>query len=190
MRRTGQRGSDEGGFTLIELLAVIGILAIIAFPLTEAFIQGLKTTDANANDMANSSAVQALQSFFTGDVQSARLASRVDTAPVCASSAPAGEVFLNLTWTDQKKPRDVSYSLAADASPVAGQRELIRWSCTDGGTPDKRMLGRFTYPEGGPAPVRAECNPACQDTPAAFDSVTLKVLTPTEVDLTVRRRTS
>ena len=191
------RRPDEAGFTLVELLAVIAILGVISFPLSQAFIVGLRTTDDNANNMARSVGVQALQSFFTPDAQSAALASQADPEPRCAAAAAPADVFLHLSWTDQATARDVSYSLAADSPVVEGQRELIRWSCTAGGPAQKRMLGRFTFDPAGQLPVRALCllTPAttlvpCPAAPTAFEAVTLKVLTPTEVDLTVRGRTT
>jgi len=189
--------SDEGGFTLVELLVVVGILAIISFPLTEAFIVGLKTTDDNANNMARSVGVQALSSFFTGDAQSAELVSSVDPLPMRCAATEA-KVFLHLSWTDQDQTRDVSYSLESDGADDR-QREVIRWSCTAGGTADRRILGLFT---GGPLPVQAtwECPPppnpppdppppVCPEKPTPFEAITLKIQTPEDVNLTVRRRT-
>ena len=192
MRPTALRRRDEAGFTLVELLAVIGILAVIAFPLTEAFVVGLKTTDANADNMSRAVAVQALQSFFTGDAQSAKLVST--TAPTCAPTAPGAEVFLHLSWTDGASSRDVTYFLQADSPAVAGEGELVRWSGTAGGTRDERMLGRLVFDPAGPSPVVVVCEPtSCPITldrtvPSTVTTLTLRILTPTPVDLTVVRR--
>lgn len=197
-------GADEAGFTLIELLAVISILGIISFALTEAVILGLKTTDATANDSFRSAGVQALQSFFTSDAQSATLVSTADPAPQCAPAAATPRVFLHLSWNDQGKARDVSYSLEDDIPAVAGQSEVVRWSCSGDGAPDKRMLGRLNY-DSAVAPELAQCRPvACQAMPSRFDTITLKVPTdrpeevtnpsgpvpPAAVEMTVRRRTT
>lgn len=176
----------EGGFTLVELLAVVTILGLISFALTEAFIVGLRTTDANTDNLSRSVAVQALQSYFTGDAQSAKLVSTVDPAPVCA---PSPGVFLHLSWTDAGATRDVSYSLDADPTPVAGERELVRWSCTAGGAPDKHMLGRLTFDPSGPQPVQALCDDAaCPAAPGTPDVIALRILTPIALDLAVQRR--
>lgn len=188
MSRGGQaQRPNEAGFTLVELLAVVTILGLISFALTEAFIVGLKTTDANADNISRSVAVQALQSYFTGDAQSAKLVSTVDPAPTCSTSPG---VFLHLSWTDpQGSARDVSYSLDADPTPVAGQRELVRWSCTANGAPDKRMLGRLAFAPSGPQPVQALCDgSSCPVAPGAPDVVALRILTPVSLDLSVQRR--
>lgn len=202
-----RRRGGESGFSLVELIVVISILGIIGVVLTEATIIGFRTTDAVANDLSRSVAVQALQSVFTGDVQSARLVSSEDPAPACATTPG---VFLHLSWADQGLARDVSYSLEADAgtnSPaVTGQGDLVRWSCTAGGSPQKKLLGRFSFDANGPAPVRARCGDVdCGTTPAAPVTVTLRILAgssqgglggqvpgppPPAVDLTVRRRTA
>ena len=185
------RRSEEGGFTLVELLAVIGIVAIIAFPLTEAFILGLKTTDANANNMSRAVAVQALQSFFTGDVQSTDVVATAASTCAPPPSDTSAEVFLHLSWTDGVQ-RDVTYFRQADG--VEGERELVRWSCTGGSTADKRMLGRITYDPAGPAPVVAMCQPGPCPTsidrlvPTPVRTITLRVLTPDPIELAVTRR--
>lgn len=195
MRRTAaSRDDGEGGFTLIELLAVIAILGVISFALTEAVILGFKTTDAVTNDVTRSAGVQALRSYFTGDAQRADQASTLAiSAPPCA--APSGDFLLYLSWTDQGTARDVSYSLDADTPPVAGQRELVRRSCTSGVTSDTRMLGHFDFDPAERLPVLAQCDPACSS-PSQPATITLSILTnrPKDplvaVDLTVRRRTT
>jgi len=200
-RQASLRHGDELGFTLVELLAVIAILGVISFTLTEAFVVGLKTTDANATDLSRSVAVQAAQSYFTDDVQSAKEVSRVDPPPT--TCATAAGVFLHLSWKDQGRARDVSYAVE-DA--ITGQAQLVRWSCTDGGSVDRKMLGLFTFEP--PLPQLAQCDgAACPDAPGRPLTVTLRIPTdrPQEatgtsttsvpplrpsVDLTVRRRTT
>lgn len=196
MRRLGSGAEDEAGFTLVELLAVIAILGVITFALTEAVIIGLKTTDSTANDLSRSVAVQALQSYFTPDVQSAKLVSKDDPAPTCAPPASAPDVFLHLSWTEQLRARDVSYALEPDGSASSGQSEIVRWSCIADGPPNKRMLGHLSFDPAGPKPVVALCDGAdCRGTSGPA-TVTLTILTnraqdpAAAVDLTVRRRTT
>jgi type II secretory pathway pseudopilin PulG len=202
VRPPSRQARGEGGFTLTELIAVVGIISVVGFLLTEAVIVGFKTTDATANDISRSTAVQALQSFFTGDAQSAKQVSRADPGAPCAPTP--GGVFLHMSWTDRDTERDVSYSLEEDSPPIEGERELVRWSCIAGGPADKRMLGRFTSAGTG-LPVVALCDgaecPVDPTTPGPA-TITLKVLTnrPREADdsaapapgveLTVRRRTT
>jgi prepilin-type N-terminal cleavage/methylation domain-containing protein len=174
-------GPDEAGFTLVELLAVVTILALISFALTEAFIVGLKTTDKNTENLSRSVAVQTLQSYFTADAQSAKLVSATD--PTCATTPG---VFLHMSWTDQGRDRDVSYSMEPDGP---GNAELVRWSCTTGASPDKKLLGHLTFDPGGVPPVEARCDDApCPDADVSPDRISLKILTPVAIDLVVQRR--
>lgn len=168
------RRPAEGGFSLIELLAVISILGVVSFALTEAVILGFKTTDATVDDVSRSVAVQALQSYFTGDAQSADAVSTEDPAPTC-SPVPEG-VFLHLAWTDQGRARDVSYALLPDGP--AGEVELIRRSWTGCGAPDTKMLGHFSFEPGGPPPVLALCDGTdCGAAAAGPETITIKIPT-------------
>lgn len=191
---------DQAGFSLVELVVVVTILGIIGFTLTEAVILGLKTTDATATDVTRSVAVQSLRTAFTGDARSARLVSTVDPgAMTCAPAAAASEVFLHLSWVDQGQAHKVSYAVAAETPSVAGEGELVRWSCTGGAAADKRLLGRIRFV---PTAVLARCQPACSPTPSEPDTVTLRIPTdrPSEttdasaataaLELTVYRRTT
>lgn len=188
---------DEGGFSLIELLAVISILGVISFVLTEAFILGLKTTDGITSDVSNSVAVQALRSHFTGDAQRAQQVSTASTDAICATGedgAAPGSVVLQLSWTEAGTPRHVSYALDRGTPPSTGEAELVRWSCTgSSGTPDKRMLGHFEFEPTGDLPVQAVCDPPPPATPPCA-TVTMKILTnraqnpAAPIELTVRRR--
>lgn len=195
-RAAGSQRRDERGFTLIELLAVISILGIVSFALTEAVILGLKTTDAVTTDVARSAGVQALRSYFTGDAQRAKQASTGDTT--CATSAPGMTVVLHLYWTDQSAAREVAYSLEDDGAAIAGQSELVRRTCTAAGvTLDKRRLGLIEFDPAGPPPLRAQCDDApCPAALSAPSTITLTILTnrsrdpSVPVDLTVRRRTT
>ena len=182
-RAAWPRGGDESGFTLVELLAVVAILGVIGYALTESVILGFRTTDATAASSSRSVAVQTLTSYFTGDAQSADEVSTND--PGCATEP----VFLHLTWTDQSVARSVSYGL----HPVAGpEQELVRWSCAGGGAPDRKILGHFSQnPSPGAVPVSARCDGAvCPATPGTPATVTLEVQSTPTLSLTVRRRTA
>lgn len=185
---------DEAGFSLIELLAVIAILGVVSFALTESLILGFKTTDRTIGDVSRSAGVNTLEPYFTRDVQSAELVSTGD--PTCAPDP----VFLHLTWTDEGAARASSYSLVP---PTGGEQDLVRWSCTGAGAPDRRVLGHFSHDPAGPPPLAVTCDedpdpdadlcPVAPDKPA---TVTLAIQTdPSAVPgaatkLTVRRRTS
>ena len=208
MKRTaGRRTSDEGGFTLIELLAVIAILGVISFGLTEAVILGFKTTDAVTTDVTRFVGVQALRSYFTDDVRRADQA--FDPGPAGDPCATSSDALLHLSWTEAGGTiTDVAYSLEADSPAVAGQAQLVRWSCTTSGPPAKRMLGLLEFDPAGPAPVEALCaypgatppgaSTACQPLPTDPEpaTITMRVLTnrpkdpPVPLELTVRRRTT
>lgn len=180
---------DEGGFTLIELLAVISILGIITFVLTESLILALKTTDGTIAQVSRSAAIQILEPYFTGDAQSAETA---DTAPTCGS-APA---FLHLRWHEEGGgAKDVSYALVPpDASD--GEQELIRWTCTGAVGPVRQILGHFSHAP-GQSPMTATCDDLqCPATPGTPTTITLAIQTdpsaspPPATQLTVRRRTA
>lgn len=181
--RAAGRGGDEAGFTLVEVLAVISILGVIAYALTESVILGLRTTDATAASSSRSVAVQTLSSYFTGDAQSADEVSTTD--PDCA----AEPVFLHLTWTDQAVSRAVSYGLDPPAGP---EQELVRWSCAAGGSADRKVLGHFSRnPDPAAPPVSASCDGVpCPATPGAPATITLDIQSEPPLSLTVRRRTA
>lgn len=181
------RSRGEAGFTLVEVLVVTVILGVIGFVLTEAIILGLKTTDGTAANSSRSVATQALASFFTDDAQSADTVSTADTA--CATEP----VFVHLAWTDHGVARSVSYSL----DPATGDdQDVIRWSCTGAGSPDRRILGHFTRAQGAAAvePVVVHCGTPLVDCPAtpsvAPATITLDIAAAPPVSLTVRRRTA
>lgn len=190
MTSSARRG-EEAGFTLIELLAVIAILGVISFALTEALILGFKTTDGTIADVSRSAGIQVLEPYFTRDAQSAEVVTSTDST--CAS----GPVFLNLRWSEQGGTRTVSYALDP---PTGGEHELVRWSCSGGGAADRRVLGHFTHDPAGPSPVTASCDEAlvCPATPdlTAPSTITLSIQTDPSASpaaatkLTVRRRTT
>jgi len=205
VKRTARcRTNDEGGFTLIELLAVIAILGVISFGLTEAVILGFKTTDAVTTDVTRFVGVEALRSYFTDDVR--RADEVFNPGPEGDPCATSSDPFLHLSWTEAGGTvTDVAYSLEADSPAVAGQAQLVRWSCATAGGKAKRMLGLLEFDPAGPAPVEALCTypgasaaTACQPLPTDLEpaTVTLKVLTnrpkdpPVPLELTVRRRTT
>ena len=196
MRRAGAtRG--EAGFSLVELLAVIAILGVISFALTESLIVGFKTTDGTTREIAHAVNVQAMKSYFTGDAQSAKLVSSKDPAPTpaCTSST---EVFLHLSWTDQdNRARKVSYSFEPETAEVPGERELVRWSCANGVLDSKRPLGHCSVDPIAPLPVQARCDtaacPTPPDPPGRPVTVTMNIASqepPTSIELKVRRRSA
>lgn len=212
MRQQSGRSHDEGGFTLIELLAVISILGVISFTLTEAVILGFKTTDAVTTDVTRVVGVQTLRSYFVDDVRRAEKVS--DPVPQSLDPCSASpEAILYLTRTDDDGTgREVAYVLEAN-TPVAGERQLVRWECTVTGPSNnpsrsaaERELGLLEFDPAGALPVQALCDGATcppgpavvPPDPAKFEpaTVTLRLLTnrpkdlPTSIDFTVRRRTT
>jgi hypothetical protein len=110
---------------LIEVLVVTVILGIISYGLTEIVILTLKTTDATANRVSESTAAQTVGSFFTGDAQSAETVSRADTE--CTQLDPA-EGVVTMSWKDQSVTNVATYAMHRPG-PSLPALELLRWSC-------------------------------------------------------------
>lgn len=160
------RRRGDAGFTLVELLAAVAILGIIGAALTEAVILGLRTTSATQATSSRAAAARALASQFTDDVHSAEKVSTTD--PDCAPQP----VFLHLTWTDGVN-RAVSYSLDPQDGP---DQDVVRWSCSGGGAPTRKILGHFSRsPESASPPVSVACDPGCSQAPSEPDTVTLTI---------------
>ena len=133
-----------------------------------------------------------------------------------ASSAAAGTsklipegIFLSLSWTDELVGHHAWYALEDDSPPVAGQRQLVRRSCTvriapDGDTTTVDSPRKLGIIAAGPSQSLARCDDvACPASPdPTISRLTLRIPTdrpredtdgsaaPYEVELTVRRRTT
>ena len=188
----------EGGFTLVELLVTVVISGIIVGVITEALIQGFRTTDATSTRVARSSAVQAFAHAVTEDVQ------RAET--VAAASAAVSETdcvtaddgrFLRLAWSAGTDNRTAVYALDPTGD---GGHDLVRWLCVGTALPVPRVLGHIADTAGSPPPVTVACKAlstdpstaACPSTPGSPDTVVLSIridpapLPPSE--LTLQRR--
>lgn len=144
---TTARREGEAGFTLIELLAAIAILGIISFVLTEAILLSLKTVEDATARVGNSATTQTVESYFTGDAQSALVVSSGGAA--CGVSDPA---VVNLAWTDQATPKVASYVLV----PASGnEHDLVRRFCVGNAPPDERILGHYVHKPTDPFPLSA-----------------------------------
>lgn len=169
--------SSEAGFTLAELLVVMVILGIIGYGLTQAVILGLKTTNGTANRVAGSSAAQALDTYFFGDVQSTDQVSTSTTSATDTACGTVAGVLLHLAWTDQNTGTDVFYAFDP---PSGGEQSLVRITCVGtSGAPDRRVLGHFSH-DPAIAPVTQYCGAdqtamPCTATATAPAAVTLVV---------------
>lgn len=137
----------EAGFTLVELLAAITILGVISLVMTEAIILSLKTVDGATKRAGNSVTTQTLESYFSGDAQSATDVS--SGVPSCGSPDSA---VVNLAWTDEGTSKAATYAL----DPSGGtEHDLVRWFCAGSATPQRKILGHFTQNPSGPPSVAA-----------------------------------
>jgi prepilin-type N-terminal cleavage/methylation domain-containing protein len=134
---------SDHGFTLVELLIATVVLGIIIYPLTEAVILALRTTDKTVTSVAGSTAVQTLAAYFYADVNSA---TQVTTGAGTACPTSQGVVRLHLTWTDQSSglETDVLYALSAP-DPRSGSQQLLRIDCSHGNLINTQTLGEFDY---------------------------------------------
>lgn len=69
-RSRGDGATGERGFTLIEVVASVVILGIIAAPLGMAMVLGFRTVFSQQQNLARTSDIQQLSSYFPSDVQS------------------------------------------------------------------------------------------------------------------------
>ncbi|HET7488550.1 MAG TPA: type II secretion system protein [Acidimicrobiales bacterium] len=161
------RARGQGGFTLIELLVAIVITGIIVAALTEAVIQGFKTTDATSARVARSSAAQALTSAVTEDVHRAETVARTaDPEPIGNCVTRDAGRFIRFTWTDTTVAHVAVYAL--DPTGDAGDHDLVRYECVAGGLPVRRILGHFPDAVGAPSAVTVACKAAITDTSTAL----------------------
>lgn len=190
----------ESGFTLVELLVTIVITGIIIGVITEALIQGFRTTDATSARVARSSAVQAFTSAVTDDVQRAETVAALSAAVSESDCVTADDGrFLRLAWSAGTDSRTAVYALDPTSD---GGHDLIRWLCVGTASPVARVLGHIADAAGSPPPVTVACKTLstdptttdCPSTPGSPDTVVLSIridpapLPPSE--LTVQRRMS
>jgi prepilin-type N-terminal cleavage/methylation domain-containing protein len=122
----------EGGFTLVELIVAIAILAIIAAPLSMAFITGLRflgRSDEKLND-SRSSLISA--AYFAGDVASANT-----IVPNDSSACGGGSALVSFDSSDASAgvgaPANNEASYVVDSSDATNTR-MLRKYCVNGGS--------------------------------------------------------
>ena len=116
-----------GGFTLIELLtvvAILGILAAIAFPAYENFVDRARRADAQASlyDFANALERYAVKNPNSG-YQGAESTAGAKSAPIAAvfvSTVPAdgGTAYYNLTITPTNISGSYTGGYTIEAAPT------------------------------------------------------------------------
>lgn len=124
--------SREQGFTLVELMLAIAILAIIAAPLSMAFMTGLRflgRSDEKLND-SRSSLISA--AYFAGDVASANAILLNDP-----SACGGGSAVVSFNSSDASAgvgaPANNEASYVIDSSDPTNTR-LLRKYCVNGGS--------------------------------------------------------
>jgi prepilin-type N-terminal cleavage/methylation domain-containing protein len=127
MRRT------QDGFTLPELLVVVAVIGIVVPVIATAITLGLKVTNAATAQLAASHNRQLVAGYFTSDVQSAVTVAD-ETSADTTTCVSAGQTLVGrLSWSDlDSSGTATARSVAYVTATVAGEKQLIRNSCTAG----------------------------------------------------------
>lgn len=161
---------DERGFTLIEMLIASMVVVMVVGVIGTGLVVVFRTTEETTQRLAESPDLQIAAAYFGSDVQSAQTFSGS-----CGPASPAP--LVTLSWTDPGTDPaagvgDTTRVVTYVATTVGNQKELVRYSCIDGGTPASSTLVNYIQPTTSPT---VACDPDC--TSPATMSISMAICT-------------
>jgi prepilin-type N-terminal cleavage/methylation domain-containing protein len=154
---TARNLRDDAGLTLIEVVITLLILSIIMGPIAAVTIIGLKTWTSSAATLSVSHDRQLLETYFGRDAASATAATLGKTGTCYTAGASA----ITMTSKGQRQ-QDGSWASSYEADYAVVQvgtlPALVRYLCTNGGTPVTLTVAHSLKTTG--TAVTATCTPA------------------------------